>query len=811
MLAVGRLIARNAGISLMVQSVLSHFSCTRVGAMLMLRRRSIAGAAPEIFPGWHDSTEIDAASAGERVAGHGRGIVWLFATTLFLSSLLMFAIEPIVARTVLPILGGTPMVWNTCVLFFQILLLAGYAYAHGVARWLGRRRARVAYGVVLLLPFLTLPFSIGPDAQPPADGNPIGWLLLALAKSIGLPFFALAATAPILQRWFADTDHPSAADPYFLYTASNLGSLLSLVMYPVLVEPMLRLWTQNQLWTIGYAVFVIAAGLAVAAGRRRTAPENHATMEALSTADVATAPLTWQRRATWIVLAFIPSSLMLGVTTYFSTDVAPVPLFWIAPLALYLLTFVVAFGARSAQSTQSTRPAASWSIADRFMPLVILPLVVLMVADSRFPLGVAIALHLAAFAMAAVVCHRRLAADRPETIHLTEFFFWIAFGGMLGGVFNTLAAPLLFNGIIEYPLVLVLALAARRGDPARSGSDWSMKNFAIPAGIGALTAGLLVWLHHGHYGTTAFIAGLGLLALPVYAQSRRPLRFAASVGILLVAGWFTADAQDLYVSRTFFGVYRVANGGTNNAYHTLMHGTTLHGMQAVDPARQGESLTYYHREGPIGQAFEALPPSMTERPVAAVGLGVGSLAAYRKPGQPWTFYEIDPEVERIARTDKYFTYLRACGDDCRVLLGDARLSLARVPQHSYGLMILDAFSSDAIPVHLMTREAVALYLSRLVPGGVLAFHISNRHLNLAPVLAQIAASHGLAIRQQVHKVDPARTPAVLASWWIVMAQHDSDLGPLASDARWTIPRIPASTPLWTDDFSNIFSVLNLSH
>jgi spermidine synthase len=731
------------------------------------------------------------------------GIVWLFATTLFLSSLLMFAVEPIVARTVLPILGGTPMVWNTCVLFFQILLLAGYAYAHGVTTWLGSRRSSAAYGVVLLLPFLTLPFSIGPDAQPPAGGNPIGWLLLVLTKSIGLPFFALAATAPVLQRWFADTDHASAKDPYFLYAASNLGSLLSLVMYPVLVEPMLRLRMQNQLWAIGYGGFVVLACLAVAAGWRRRARESHApTSLAHGHDESATAPLTWQRRATWIVIAFIPSSLMLAVTTYFSTDIAPVPLFWIAPLALYLLTFVVAFGAQ---------PASSRSIADRFMPLVVLPLVVLMIVDGRLPLGLAIPLHLAAFTMAALVCHGRLSADRPAPIHLTEFYFWIAFGGMLGGVFNTLAAPLLFSRIIEYPLVLVLALAARSGRARQSDTSWSFNDLVVPIGVGALTAGFVVWLNADRFGKMVFLAGVGVPALAAYTQSRIPMRFAASVATMLLAGSLVANAQwePLYVSRTFFGVYRVSKD-TTGEYRKLVHGTTMHGMQAIDPARQDEPLMYYHRQGPIGQAFAALPTAATQGDIAAVGLGVGSLAAYRKPGQQWTFYEIDPEVERIARTDQYFTYLRACGDGCRVVLGDARLSLARAPQHGYGLMILDAFSSDAIPIHLMTREAVGLYLSRLAPGGVLAFHISNRHLNLAPVLARVGTSHALAVRLQIDAGDFAVAPGLVPSQWMLMARNASDLGPLANHPRWTSPSIPQSTPLWTDDFSNILSVLNLA-
>ena len=756
---------------------------------------------------------IESTKALDPVKRAWGGIVPLFAATLFFSSLLMFALEPIVATTVLPILGGTPMVWNTCVLFFQILLLGGYAYAHGVTTWLGPRRSSAAYVVLLVLPFVTLPFAIGPDPQPRGDGNPVGWLLLVLAKSIGLPFFALAATAPILQRWFADTDHPSAKDPYFLYAASNLGSLLALVMYPLVIEPMLPLQIQNRLWAIGYGVFVLAACLAVAAGWRykaqaadspaRSIGRGGAT-PALSHAHAAAASLTWERRGTWIALAFVPSSLMLAVTTYFSTDIAPVPLFWIAPLALYLLTFVVAFSTRS----------ASWqSFADRLLPLLVLPLVVLMIADSGLSLSFAIPLHLAAFTLAALVCHGRLAGDRPAPVHLTEFYFWIAFGGMLGGAFNTLAAPLLFSRIIEYPLVLVLALAARRGQRSTSGSSWSVNDLVVPIGVGALSAGFMVWLHPGRGSAQVFVAGLGLPALVAFTQSRAPVRFAACVAAMLVAGSLAADTQGqaLYARRTFFGVHRVTTDQWDR-YHSLYHGTTLHGMQAVDPSHQGEALTYFHREGPIGQAFAGLPGLAARRNIAVVGLGIGTLASYRTPGQQWTFYEIDPEVERIARTDAYFTYLRSCGDGCRVVLGDARLSLARAPLHEYGLIVLDAFSSDAIPIHLMTTEALGLYLSRLAAGGALAFHISNRHLALAPVLARLALSHGLVVRLQQHSAGQSSMagPGPLSSEWMVMARSAGDLGPLASDSRWRTPAIPPSTPLWTDDFSNILSVLSLN-
>jgi hypothetical protein len=735
-------------------------------------------------------------------SGPSRALVPLFAATLFCSSLLMFAVEPIVAKTVLPVLGGTPMVWNTCVLFFQILLLGGYAYAHGATTWLSRRGCGIAYALVLVLPLAVLPFGIGANVEPPASGNPIGWLLLVLAKSIGLPFFALAATAPMLQRWFADTDDPAARDPYFLYAASNVGSLLALIAYPTLIEPALPLRMQNVYWAFGYGGFVAAACVSVLTAWRR---QTRTTSAAAAAVDVAAAPdaprLTWGQRGTWIALAFVPSSLMLAVTTYFSTDIAPVPLFWIAPLALYLLTFVVAF---------STRSASMQSISDRFIPLLVLPLVMLMVAGAGFSLWGAIPLHLAAFTMAALVCHGRLAAGRPAAAHLTEYYFWIAFGGMLGGVFNTLAAPLLFSRVIEYPLVLVLALAARRGRTATATTSWSLNDLVMPIGVGAISAAFIVWLQPGG-GDSAqlFVAGLGLPALLSFMQARVPLRFAACVATMLVAGSAAANARGsaLYTSRTFFGVYRVT---TDAGTHSLYHGTTVHGVQSLDSARAAEPLTYYSRPGPIGQAFAGLPSVASRPDVAVVGLGVGTLASYRSPGQRWTMYEIDPEVERIARTDAYFTYLRACGDACRVVIGDARLSMARAPAHGYGLIVLDAFSSDAIPMHLVTNEALELYLSKLAPGGALAFHITNRHLMLAPVIARLADSQGLTARWQQHTATPAIRPGQFSSEWMVMAKTSADLGSLVGDPRWVIPPIPPGTPLWTDDFSNIVSVLSLT-
>jgi spermidine synthase len=555
-------------------------------------------------------------------------------------------------------------------------------------------------------------------------------------------------------------------------------------------------------WVVGYGLFVLLSCLSVIAGWRRRRLDGSASASPVQRRPQSdTARLSWRRRVTWIALAFVPSSLMLAVTTYFSTDIAPVPLFWIVPLSLYLLTFVMVF----------SRRLASWrSVANRFMPILILPLVLLMMANASVPLWLAMPLHLTAFVMAAIVCHGRLADDRPGPAHLTEFYLWIAFGGMMGGVFNTLVAPLLFNTVAEYPIVLVLACAARQGRPSRASNGHlplGLNDLVAPVAVGTLTALSIVVLHPSGNAARLLVAGLGLPAFIAFTQSRAPVRFAASIATMLVAGTIALNAQRpaLYLSRTFFGVYRVS-ADPEHRYHALFHGTTLHGLQAVDPARQQEPLTYYHRNGPMGQAFAALPFVASASDIAVVGLGAGALASYRTPAQRWTFYEIDPEVERIARTPGYFTYLSACGAQCRVVLGDARLSLMEAQPQQYGLIVLDAFSSDAIPTHLLTAEALSLYLSRLRPNGALAFHITNRHLSLAPVLARLAESFGLAARTEYQVTGTAEQ---LPSEWMVMARQPDDLGSLTSDPRWRTPSFPPSTPLWTDDFSNILSVLNL--
>lgn len=736
-----------------------------------------------------------AAAGLSKSRSRSRHLVAVFSATLFLSAFLMFLVEPMIARMALPLLGGAASVWNTCLVFFQALLLCGYAYAHTSTSRLGGRRQAIIHVCVVLLPLLVLPVRLAAGA-PPATQNPVGWLLLALLTSVGLPFFALSTSAAVLQKWYTATGDEGARDPYFLYAASNLGSFVALIAYPLVVERMLPLRQQAQMWTVGYAVLA-AMTIVCAVAAWRSGP---IAREASAAPAGHGEAIAWRRRGRWIVLAFVPSSLLMAVTSYMSTDVAAVPLLWIMPLSLYLLTFTVAFS-----------PSASGvrALAARLMPMATIALTLVLVAQMNQPLTVVIPLHLAVFTIVALVCHGELANDRPSPARLTEFYFWIALGGMLGGLFNALVAPVVFTGIAEYPLVLVLACLIRPAAAAAPARESWRRDvlFAIAVG-GAAVASVLV---NNSFGSSSrfIVLGAAVPALIAFGQQRRPVRFAVCVALLLLSGEFVRSpfGRAVYATRTFFGVYRVRVDEQLH-YRFMFHGSTLHGMQSLLPERRAASLSYFHATGPIGQVFANVPNAAATGEVAVVGLGVGSLASYAGPAQRWTFYEIDPVVERIARDPAYFTYLSNCGARCEVTIGDARLSLARARPQQFGVIILDAFSSDAIPIHLLTREALALYVSRLAPGGIIALHISNLHLSLSPVLGRLAQAEGLtALWQREPASAGSLTDGKFPSEWMVLARDARDLGRLTADPRWTAPRVHASTPLWTDDFSNILSVL----
>ncbi len=772
----------------------------------------------------------------------------LFAITLFVSAFLLFFIQPMFAKMILPLLGGTPAVWNTCLVFFQAALLAGYGYAHLAPSWLGVRRQAVLHLGLLLLPVWFLPIAVAGNAAPPSDAYPIPWLLGLLLVSVGLPFFVVSTNGPLLQRWFASTGHPAAKDPYFLFAASNLGSMVALLSYPVLVEPTLSLANHSRLWTVGYGLLVaLMFGCAVMVWRARLSsvvrsPWSVAKNPRLRTTDYG---LRAARRLRWVALAFVPSSMMLSVTTYLTTDIAAIPLLWVIPLTIYLLSFILVF---------ARRPVLPHFGLARLLPLVILLLALVMLSEATGPVWLLLLLPLLALFMVAMVCHGELARDRPPPEHLTEFYLWLSVGGVLGGLFNALVAPLIFNAVVEYPLVLVLACLLRPV-PARDESSsagkaperaaslvrsqagaWergaspfqfsiSVMDLVLPVLLGLLTAGLVLALQSFGEGLVQkltssglepaqVIVGLGFgpAAVACYTFLHRPMRFGLGIGALLLASacYQGVHGTVIYRERSFFGVHRVSEA---HNLRRLVHGNTVHGRQSLDPARRREPLAYYSRTGPIGQVFATFSGAAAKREVAIIGLGAGSLAAYGEAGQHFTYYEIDPAVVRIAWDERYFTFVSDSHARVDYVLGDARLTLKeKAKEHQYGLIIMDAFSSDAIPLHLLTRQALQLYKDKLADDGVMAFHISSRYLDLQPVLSDLAADAKMVclarddLEVDRTEADNGKDP----SQWLVMAHQREDLKDLARDRRWLELKARRGVSVWTDDFSNIFSVFRWS-
>jgi hypothetical protein len=724
-------------------------------------------------------------------------LVWLFGLTLFASAFLMFSLEPIVGRLFLPKLGGAPVVWNTCLVFFQGTLLAGYAFAHGVHRLLGSARHALTFGLLVIGAAFWIPFAV-PVPPEWADGHPIAWLLLALVTSVGMPFLVLASATSALQKWFSETSHPSARDPYVLYAASNGGSLLALLVYPIVVEPRLTLGAQQSAWAWAYWGFVGLALLCVAATamrHRKSGPERQDFSGAASRTAINLA-----QRGVWLLLSFVPSSLLIGVTTFFSTDLTPVPLLWIVPLAIYLVTFVIAFGTN-----------VRLEAADSATVIAVLGFTLLTASGYPVPFSATLLVHLVMFSAIALACHVRLARERPQPAHLTEFYLWVSAGGVLGGLFNALVAPVVFETVLEYPLGVVMGCAAPALVEVLHGRRAFAKTDALVAAAASVVVfALIAAVHWAGFVNALLVPILVFPLVGIYSQHRNALRFALSVGGVLLASSVLQSARQptLHVERTYFGRYQVM-ALKGEGFRRLVHGTTLHGAQPLDPAVRGEPLTYFSRQSPIGQAFTGLTQLSGPIDVAVVGLGVGSLASYATAGQRWTFYEIDPAVERIARNPLWFTYLEACASLCRVVIGDARLSLQRTTDR-YSLIVLDAFSSDAIPIHLLTREALALYLARLGPGGVVAFHVSNRHLNLVPIVGRLGAEARLHVLYQHHSTRRADfVIGITSSTWVFLARTRDDLRGLYADPRWSPPAVRPDTPLWTDDFSNILSALRI--
>ena len=734
----------------------------------------------------------------------------LFAVAIFTSASLVFVVQPMVTKLVLPMLGGSPAVWNTAMVFFQAALLAGYLYAHLLQRIASIKLQVGIHLALLLLAALFLPLHINNWLGDPDPATPVAWLLATLTLSVGAPFAVLSATAPLLQAWFARVraDYPDGKNPYVLYAASNLGSFLALLSYPFLIEPLTNLAGQRFGWSGGYAAFLLmVAALAFTVWSRRL----DRTAEPAQLA--ATPPIPWREKAILILLAAAPSSLMLGVTAHLSTDVASAPFLWVIPLALYLLTFVIAFQARP------WIPLPVTLVVQGALGALCVVVVAFRTVDFR----IAFAVHILTFFVTALMCHQILAARRPPPDRLTEFYLLLSVGGVVGGAFTALLAPVIFNMVWEYPLVLVLVGLARPWGRGRLRGE-EVGALAAAAVVTGLAAGLSWWLMTdldawgalwrmapGVNLTSLCMVLLGPAVVCGFLLRDRAPAFTAVLLMTALAAQYVARGYDYsYSERSFFGVMRVAaidDPRLGGEVHVLMHGTTLHGAQARDARYDCTPSLYYNPRTPIGQAadiVEARGPAN----IGVVGQGSGGMAAYKRAQDTLTFFEIDPMVDRMSRDPRWFTYISDCAvGDIRTVLGDARLTLNREPAGSYDLLIIDAFSSDAVPTHLLTVEAIEGYLRLLKPDGVLLLHLSNRNLEIT--LPAVAAARALGV-PSLHNLylEDGTLPdmAIASTEALILSPTEAGLADFRTHPDWTASPDTSVRP-WTDDYVNLFGSL----
>ncbi len=720
-----------------------------------------------------------------------------YIAAIFLSAALVFLVQPMFAKMATPLLGGAPNVWNVSLVCFQAALLLGYAYAHLLNHFVASLRAQIGIHAALLVSAaLVLPFQLSGALGDPDPSQPTLWLIGVFALSIAPPFAVIAATAPLIQSWYSRSGRADAHDPYHLYGASNIGSLIGLLAYPLVLEPLLPLAAQTISWSIGYgalAILLIASGFIALSTGGGAAP-------ALAVANVENSPITetgrWQQRLWWLACAFVPSSLLVGVTTHISTDIASVPFLWVAPLVIYISSFIIVF---------AKRPGISLKQSNRLLPLGVAIAALGMSSFASPPIIVGLIIHLLALFLAALLAHGAMAEDRPEAKRLTEFYLIMSLGGVLGGAFNALLAPVLFSSVIEYPLMLLAILLIRpnlRWMGKGRTRVWSL------VAVGALCGALVVRSQMGTDTDTVIVYRIlqfiAIISIVFAANSRLGPVIAAACGfgISAIGNPLSAEIAD----RGFFGVVKIVE---REDVRVLMHGTTNHGSQFKNPEMALQPTTYYAEPTPIGQVFKS---HLTPGDVGVVGLGTGSVACYAQPGQSYVYYEIDPLVVKYAKDPAHFTYLSECTPDAEIILGDGRLNLAAQPAGKYNLLLIDAFSSDSIPVHLMTVEAVELYLSRLSEDGLLVMHISNRHLDLSRIVARIAEKVGVSAYYQFYVEDDIAKGELSAasSQVVVLARSENALTKIKSDARWSLLESDGKRA-WRDDYSNVIGAILAKH
>ena len=732
------------------------------------------------------------------ISAYGRLSAYTFSVVtvaIFTAATLLFWVQPMFGKLVLPLLGGTPAVWTAALLFFQTALLLGYLYAHLLGTFLSFRAQIIAHTTVLLASAAMLPVGIPADTIPPQGSMPVFWLFGLFAATVGIPYTAIAATSPLLQRWFSFSNHVSATNPYQLYAASNVGSLIGLLGYPLLIEPLAGAALQTYLWSAGFVLLIVlisVSGLSLLS----TATSSSSSVHPNSLTSATATPF---ERFRWVALAFVPSSLLLGVTTHITTDIAAMPLLWAVPLALYLVTFIIAF---------SPRPFLPRTILLKAEALSLAILAAMMWFDGSNAAGLAISLI--AFFIVALARHSELVSTKPGVDQLTEFYLWMSAGGALGGIFNAILAPAVFDRITEYPLTLVAAGLTRiLIVPASERFKLHAYDFIL-LGV-AVAAAIALRLSHTNASDIplAFVvAVITALALLVYHFRNKAWRFALGLAAMLILLHGKHDSNTVAEVRSFFGAYRIYEQPSTD-HIILSHGTTIHGAQKMHETRPSP-LTYYAAEGPLGQAIQALQPWKNSLHYGVVGMGAGASACFTREADRWTFFEIDPLVVSLAKDHGAFRYLKTCTPQARIVVGDARLSLGKEARGAFDVLIMDAFSSDSIPTHLMTREALALARSKLAPGGVILFNISNRYLKLEPVVANTARAAGLTGLSQLFHVNEAQARKLItSSHWIALSVDANTLARIAETGNWKPLQPNVKSTMWTDDYSSLLGVMSI--